>query len=866
MVRNDKLQEAILKRFHDDGGSRIVFWYDPEQSFGNTLDELDLSDINIINMDGESALEIKELLELKDPGSRYLLYFPSDEPEHQDNWLLDIQLYSRVFTADKASMYFNDLGLKQVSLKYHLRNRLKFFNNKKRREPLEKIVAPMDDETTIDLKMISVLVNSEFHSVYDIILALADIISKDDISYEAESGIIDEINKYGLSETLTAEIRNNFGYHRDDKFNMTYFLNFIKSLMISGFCENLTENEAKWAKGLILPRGTGISTARSFLSKWRDSQKYCKAYDEFSDFVADLIEIEDKLNDIDYAKLIDVETFKHVDKYIIKNIAAELTKLTSPEQRTDFNNVIKSRISKYWAVKEDSVYNRSYQALTASLNLLELKDRYINGFGFKSADDFIKGYVSDIHKFDYWYRKYHSFEKPPGFKQLNIKIEELYSEWFFNKLGDEWNDIIRKNDLIKKWYLKQIISQHNFFDTYISKYYNSKQNKRVVVIISDAFRYEAASELMHDIRQRSSGFGADLSYMFGVLPSYTALGMASLLPHKTLEYSGTVPDDVLADGVSTKGTANRDKILNKFHGKAFNYNEVVEWNKNEGRENIKDYNVIYVYHNRIDAIGDKASSERDTFEAVGKSIKELEQLIGKFINNWNVNHLIVTADHGFIYRESYPEESDKTGLKIKPDNTVSNKRYVIGYNLPENSDVWHGKTKNTAKTTCDTEFWIPRSANKFHFISGSRFIHGGAMPQEITIPVLNIYSKKSRKDAVKEIKKVGVSTADSFINMRNTIKSFKFIQTDKVDNTHKPRKVKVGIFDEKDLISSTESLYFDSTSEYLDDRVQEVRLSLLGSDFDKSKEYHLIIIDLESEVEVDRSVVKIDLAFQDDFF
>jgi hypothetical protein len=35
-------------------------------------------------------------------------------------------------------------------------------------------------------------------------------------------------------------------------------------------------------------------------------------------------------------------------------------------------------------------------------------------------------------------------------------------------------------------------------------------------------------------------------------------------------------------------------------------------------------------------------------------------------------------------------------------------------------------------------FWIPKGANRFHFVGGSRFVHGGIMPQEIVVPVLTV--------------------------------------------------------------------------------------------------------------------------------
>ena len=82
-------------------------------------------------------------------------------------------------------------------------------------------------------------------------------------------------------------------------------------------------------------------------------------------------------------------------------------------------------------------------------------------------------------------------------------------------------------------------------------------NRRAFVIISDAMRYEIAEELTGYLNG-TYRVQAELSSQLGVLPSYTALGMASLLPHSKLEYTekGDDPGRRDADGISR--TAQRD--------------------------------------------------------------------------------------------------------------------------------------------------------------------------------------------------------------------------------------------------------------------------------------------------------------------
>ncbi|MNR22370.1 hypothetical protein D3C85_1393180 [compost metagenome] len=52
----------------------------------------------------------------------------------------------------------------------------------------------------------------------------------------------------------------------------------------------------------------------------------------------------------------------------------------------------------------------------------------------------------------------------------------------------------------------------------------------------------------------------------------------------------------------------------------------------------------------------------------------------------------------------------------------------------------------------------------------------------------------------------------------------------------------------------------------MSERLKQVRLSLSGSDFDRQKDYFLVIRDKDLNIELERYRVTIDLAFTDDFF
>lgn len=66
------------------------------------------------------------------PDGKFLLYAPSEEPDYEDDWPLDIRLYSRSFRADRASILLQELGLVNQTLRTHIADRRKFFDAKER--------------------------------------------------------------------------------------------------------------------------------------------------------------------------------------------------------------------------------------------------------------------------------------------------------------------------------------------------------------------------------------------------------------------------------------------------------------------------------------------------------------------------------------------------------------------------------------------------------------------------------------------------------------------------------------------------------------------------------------------------------------
>lgn len=656
----DQLKQGLEQAFYTEQ-HRIVFCYDAEQSFTEEIKALKLNDVHILNMAEESSLAIKLKLELEDQQGKYLLYFPSPEPETEKDWLLDIKLYSRSFYADRFSIIFNELGLQQQSLREHLAKREEFLKAKARLSTLKRYIQSDADAQDLDMAMIAAVVKADSVELMHIVLALADEVVQQNLALEVNPESFAELEKFQLVPALITALQTEIGYpasveelNGEAPFKLGTF--FIR-LMSTGFCESLGDIPL-WAQELVMSSVSSRATARAFLSRWRDSSKYYPTFDTLSQTVANALRIQEKVGAFDLEQLLDVMTFEVIEQKIIVDLASHIPAATQAELE-HFRTIISTRLDGYWASKhkDDATrrkYRTVYTALQAAIDLFSLRQQFDSGFYFDSSEALYKAYEQELYRFDMTYRHYSTASQRAHvdiLKKLDEEIENCYSYWFIDYLARNWGERIEAEQRLNVWKIADIPNQQNFYDTHVRPLLGSATKRRIVVIISDAFRYEAAVEVCDRINEKRYS-EATLSSQLGVVPSYTTLGMASLLPHQTLEYKESAGDDVLVDGQSSKGTAARSKILTAYNGLAVTAETVKGWSRDEGREALKDHDLIYVYHNVIDARGDSVSTESETFMAVEHAIEELTELSRKILLHFNISTLLITADHGFLFQQS----------------------------------------------------------------------------------------------------------------------------------------------------------------------------------------------------------------------
>lgn len=604
---------------------------------------------------------------------------------------------------------------------------------------------------------------------------------------------------------------------------------------------------------------------------WRDSRSFAAYYESISKVLSQQLEISTRAGQYHPVELIECETFEAVEQAIIRGLVRDLLDSSKALDRVQFDTVLSRRLASHWTLSRKE-YFAIYEAIRNAEELMHLRNRYVDGFHFDNAKAMYDAYTTDIYRFDQAYRLFnehvHSVLSKGAdiLRQLDDEVESIYTNWYLYELGLAWDRHLANEKLLEKWQISGVPHQYDFYEKEVRTRLSLKQTKRVFVIISDALRFEIANELGAIINNEKR-FKAEVSTQLGVLPSYTQLGMAALLPHKALSYQPEQGTAVYVDGISSQGLENRNSILQKVGGMAVSSKELMSWSNQEGRDKVRDVEVVYIYHDTIDAIGDKAATEEKTFEACRSAIEELKDLVGRVINRLNGSRVVITADHGFLFQQKALVAADKTSLKTKPAGAIeAKKRYIVGNNLPSDEACWKGSINDTAHGSSDTEFLLPKAAQRFHFVGGAKFVHGGAMLQEICVPVLHVRELQKEQAAKHEKQPVGVVAATQPIKLVNNIDKVRFIQTDPVGERFVARLLDVYIVDAQgNEVSSRETINFDSVSKVMDERTREARLKLIGSQFDRNAQYTLVLENAEMRTRYSQYAVTIDLAFQDDF-
>lgn len=801
-MTSNRIQQSLANLF---GKHRILFWYDSKQELREEYEALAIPGVEKIELEN-NEYAVKHRILREQPTQKFLLYSYNPQPDPLDNWLLDVQLAHGEFRTDQTAIWLADLelGLEFADL---INEHIEFFQADKRKSALRKLLANDDTPGMVRMKILAVCAGSEPRLDSILEYLLEELVDGCDDSIKL-------IERSSLNTFLWEQMSRYYGYQSNEPSIRDFVIELFKSC---------------YAMGMDGTVQLG-NDALVFLNRWKDSRSFTKGFEYWSNQCAAVLGIEQDLAKRDFRTLVELDYFELIDRKIISDLVREVVARTV--STGDVVLWVRQRRQGYWY----SRYQDLYAAIEyAALFIQQLAETSLVSPNLSKA---VQLYSSQWFKLDQLYRKYVFHARKSG--QISLmgplleQVENLYTNNYLLKLGDDFQGFV---DGISLWEALPVRRQNQFFDHYVQPYLRREQ--RVCVIVSDAMRYEIGDELLSLINQEDR-YSAELEPMLSMLPSYTQLGMAALLPNTSLQIADNETATVLVDGQSSMGTDNRNKILKKAlndRGEAITADKLLNMNQIESRELLKRNDVIYIYHNRIDHTGDKMHSEGEAFEAAEQTLQDLLRLVKKLVGA-NASSILITADHGFIYQDRAIDESDFAVADVQGEQILyRDRRFVLGKGLKPHASL-HSLSPEQLALEGEVQVQLPKSINRLRLKgSGSRFVHGGATLQEVVVPVLRV--SKARQSDVSRVEVDILGSASSVITSSQL--GIALYQKEPVTDKVQSLQLRAGIYTQDgELISDCHELTFDFTSTNSRERELQVRF-LLSAESDKANGQEVIL-------------------------
>lgn len=800
-----QVNEALSHLFQKH---RIVFWYDEKRELRKDFEGVDLPDVEKVEIEN-NEFQLKHRMLREWPDRKFLLFKEGHQPADLENWLLDVQLAHGEFRADQAALWLTELGL-GLEFGELITNHLEFFKSSKRREDLHARGLASETRSRIQLKMLAVCVGSDSRLDSVLETLLAELAEGRDDKYK-------RIVRCQLDAFLWEMAARAYCYSSNTPSPRDFVIELFKSCYAMG-----TDGEDSVrlnAEGLV------------FLKRWKDSIRNQSAFEHHSHECARILNLQADLAIRDYRGLAELDYFEMIDRKVLSDLARNVRDRVLPPG--ECTRLVRQRRQGHWYKR----FRNEYEAVDDASQMLHLIDNL--QLEMESLQDGVHRYTTTWHRVDQLYRSFvfHLSEStnPTLLNPLAELVENWYSNRYLLPLGDRWQALV---DAQTSWDIPTVCRQRDFYQRFVQPFV--EQNIKIFVIISDGLRYEIGQQLAARIRQEDR-YSAELKCMVTGLPSYTQLGMAALLPNSSLVINHDKNASVSVDGVSSMGTANRLKILRKAmsHNRqatALLAKDLLTMNRDACRELIRDHDVVYIYQNIVDEVGDKSKSEHKVFQAAENALTELVSMVKKLAAG-NASYMLITSDHGFLY-QSGVEESDFAGPEangVQADRR--DRRFLLGADL-QSADGLVTFTSQQVGLAGDMKVALPKSINRLRLKgSGFRYVHGGCMPQEVIVPVIEV--SKSRQSDVSQV------DIDVIRGNMTTIStgqlSVVLYQKDAVSEKLQPRTVRVAIYaSDGTQISDSLEICFDMRSENPREREQKLRL-VLSRDADSFNEQPVVL-------------------------
>ncbi|MDD3063203.1 MAG: PglZ domain-containing protein [Massilibacteroides sp.] len=336
-------------------------------------------------------------------------------------------------------------------------------------------------------------------------------------------------------------------------------------------------------------------------------------------------------------------------------------------------------------------------------------------------------YAEQGYQVDAAFRKYQ--HKISTSDEDNASIAEL-SKFVYAQYRSFTEQIQQKyqKDIMEEGYpIPSIESNISFWQTHVEPLLN--QNKRVVVLFADAFRYEMGKDLSVSL---GNSYTVDCQPSAAYIPTVTRFGMSALLPHANDKLELKVDDKKLMPFIDGKKVETPSDRINHIKENIPSHIVVADITSDKFLAANVDSstNLMIIRSTKIDSAGENITniglSEMDSeLKNFSKSIRKCKTL--------GFDTFFIVADHGFMIQPGFQAGDNMS----KPVGTVVlEERRCLGGDLNSNETSWMCEPSKFGIKTDVFRFAFAKQYGVYE--KNIIYFHEGLSLQENIVPILKV--------------------------------------------------------------------------------------------------------------------------------
>ena len=748
----EELVRLITKQVQDHG---IVVWYDPERVYTDLVGRLELPETTILQFEGsffELRYRMEPFLEFVDENGRFhadvdvpprlLVYVPLDRATTQhalieaesagvviepgaNPWQRNTRLKvlaERVFkqiAPDRASSIAKDVEAGRITL-----------------EELDWLA-----DQTGDVGAVKLIFGTT--AVVDVALSFLSSDEHDE-SIANKHALPELANLFRSELSLEIDPDQPIGQARDE---------LCQSLLLAELALKAGNGEGTPAKLAAIPVPPVARQREQLLTvchEWRNRLDLRETYAEAAKKVETRAQVMSL--GLDASQLTDVQTFSCIEAILLNWAEARILAGETAEVLELANH----RKSSFWSLRE-AEYQLRWVLLEIAARLFLAADRIETELKTVHSDAaaIIRAYTDGMlssgeeplpwYMLDRYHRRlehrYVLLDLPldksgAQLERVIIHVRQRYSE-VVGKCAESLANALQTGG----FEVEGMLHQHDVFRKKVRPYIPESKTAYILV---DALRYEMGLELIEGLKEE---FEANSVPGIAQPPTITEVGMVALMPDadKGMELvdvgSGRV--GVRIGNTLLKDRASRVKYFTTLISgniRVLKLNELMKPTKKR-REDIAKADLILVTSQEIDRYGEETEDEEEARRFMDEVLEKLRRGI-RNLAFLGVRHMVVTADHGYLFSERLDE-----GMKIDAPG---------GHTVDLHPRVWIGRggaelpgclrvTSKQIGLGGDLELVFPKGIACFRTRGSTRgYFHGGLSLQELLVPVISITVGKSR--------------------------------------------------------------------------------------------------------------------------